>query len=424
MKLLGRGKIIILALAAAALVGGLPAPSGWAGQVTISDQGSHYRVVIDLSDGSSLAQAGPDYADQILETVPDFEYLVDSYLDEISFHDFIYQVFINRARQIKASLSQEYRDLIEGMASRMSGGQTNVRGDGRVSEDEAYVVNLITDVARATQCSALSVFGSRSVSGRTITSRNLEWETGSQNQLPRLQAATTILEGSKSVFMRGHLGYFGVLSAINDDKVFAAVLDSNSLMWYTSAGKRSYVFDLLEALRTCSSLDQTAAYVADPAKEYAFNHLVFLSDPDLSKVLENNISGAGSNMRRALRTCHSELNPGVSWGIDNSVCAVNSFVLQGNHDNHTIYDGNYARWNNYRDLLQAAGEPVGAEELKAMASYLSGTDPGADAGDIYRGGEQQMMIVEPDSLGLEVFFRPRTGGLPLRPSFERVDVSF
>lgn len=398
-----------------------------AAQVTITDEVSHYRVRIDLTDSVSLAEAAAPYAEAIKDILPGYPALVDSYLSEIVGGDALYTLFLMRADLIKQNLDQDHRELVDGLAAALADTEINDRGDDRLSADEFVVLALITDVARLTQCSAGSVYGGRSAIGATISYRNLEWKTGSQKQAPKLQAVTTIVDGADSVFMFGYLGFLGALSIINNDGVFAAVLDSNTLYPYSAAGKRSYIFDLLKAVRTLTTMDDVAAYMADDSRDYAFNHNIFLADPDSSQVLENNLTGydfiIGSDYRRAVRREDSALNPGVEWGVDNAVVTVNSFVLKGNVDNHTVYRANYARWNNLRAML-GADDSVDFEDMKAIAAHKAGPTPGADEGDIYRGGEQQMIVIQPGDLAAEVFFRPKEGSLPEEPVFESVVVSF
>ncbi len=409
---------------------GLLPLSAQAGNVTITNEQTHFEVVIDLSDGAELPDVAEEYYDQLVAAVPDFEALADSYLADLLQYDladfvpldYLYQICLQRTEDFKAQVPEEFQEMIQRIGSRFSGGQNNVLGDGRLSLDEAFMLNLLTDVIRVSQCSALSVFGPRSAAGRTITSRNLEWYQGSQNQVARFHALTTLIKGDQSVFMIGFLGCFGALSAINDDKIFAAILDCPTGMPYSSIGKRSYVFDLLYALMNYDTLAAVAGYLADPEKEYAFNHLIFFSDPDTSQVLENNFSGLGTDMHRALRSGESVLNPGLSWGVDNSPRAVNAFMLLGNHDNYTANLSNMNRWADYKSLIQAAGQPVDAEALKPIATHFDGSQSGEI--DIYQSVEQQIMIIQPETLSLKIFFRPKEGDLPLAPQFEEVIISF
>jgi hypothetical protein len=177
-------------------------------------------------------------------------------------------------------------------------------------------------------------------------------------------------------------------------------------------------------LENHATIEEVAGYMTDPGRDYAMNFLVFFSDGSRSLVLENNFSGWGNNMRRALRSWDSILNPGVTWGLDGAICAVNSFVLEGNSDNHTWMPLNYLRWNRIRYLLEIAEPTVSVEGIKAIASDAEGWWPGVLNGAIYRSSNQQMIIVQPGLNELEVAFRPRDGVLPQPPVFEKIPLDF
>jgi hypothetical protein len=413
---------------------GPPVPSSQAAdRVSIENMGAYFKVTIDLSGGATLATAAQEYLDKLLIAVPNFEALGDSYLvdslAEDPIEDFVpvnilYQLALSRVNDFKAQLPEEYRNAIQSIGEKLSGGTTNVLGDGKLSVDEAFLLNLVADVLRGTQCSSLSVWGGRSATGNTISTRNLEWYPGGSNQLAQLHAVTTIKDGEKSVAMVGFLGIFAPLSAINDEGVFAAILDSPSGAMYSSAGKRSYPFDLLYALREYKTIEDIAAYMSDPAKSYAYNHNILLSDPNRAMVLENNFSGSGDNMRRALRAWDSELQDGITWGFDNALCVVNSFLLKGNHQNQYLPgQGNETRWETYKALLGNSATPVDAARMQVIASNFQGAQPG-DSSDIYEDTELHIIVVQPAAMTWDIFFRPKDGVLPAQPVFETIPISF
>jgi hypothetical protein len=239
-----------------------------------------------------------------------------------------------------------------------------------------------------------------------------------------IQAVTVIRNGSGSVCLVGHLGFMGAITGFNEDGLFAGILDSPTGTPYTSTGMRSYPMDLRRALETFSSMDQASAYLSDTARHYGYNHLVLLSDMEIGGVLENNFSGTGSGMRRALRSDTSTLNPGVDWEHQGAVAAVNSFVLLGNHDNHTGVPFNTGRWSSFRTLVGLYGGALDWDELKQLASFDNGNGPGYEYTDIYNVGNHQVVCFRPDSLLLEVAFKPRSGVLPGDPVFQRVPVDF
>ncbi len=391
--------------------------------VSIVNRGSHYEVIMDYTTGVSHYNMGQKLMQKITQALPSFEQLTDSYLAELAGTQNSYAILLSRSADIIPQIPQEYRDEMEGMASQLSGGNTDKMGDGKLSKDELYLMQLIPDIARSTQCSAISVFGPRSATGSTMTARILDWGDGSQHQLAQIQSVVTIKNGSKSICSIGYLAFMGILTGFNDDGIFAAILDSPTGAPYSSTGKRSYSLDLRYALENYATLADVAGIMDDPSRYYCFNHLVFLSDKNVSRVLENNLSGTGTNRRRALRSDTSALNPGISWGFTNAVASVNSFLLSGNCDNHTSVLSNTKRWSSIKTQLQLCGDTVTLNELKQIASFDNGDGPNNQTdGDIYNVNSQEIAVFQPDSFHLEVAFRPKSGILPTDPIFENVPV--
>ncbi len=395
--------------------------------VNIVDRGNYYEVTLDYSRGATPREMGMVYGKKIQEMIPNFEKIVDSYISEVTFIPPIYQILIMRAQNLEPQIDPAYREEIEGLAATFTGDHRNWFNDGRISMDEVYLLNLMGDVWRLTECSGAAVWGPRSATGKNITARLFDWSGGKMSQLTKIPAVTTIKNGDKSICLIGYLGYLGTIAGFNRHGVFAGVLDCQTGAGpYVSGGKKSYMLDLRHALENYKTLDEAAAYLTDPANQYTVNHLIFLSDPDVSKVLENNFSGTGSNMRRALRTDSSELNDGVTWGIPNAIACVNSFVLKGNHDNFTGADFNTARWESFRRELLAKGDGVTFDQLKEVATYHTQEYPDAQSsGDIYCGANQTIVLFEPATFRLEVAFKPRDGSpLPARPVFNSIAVDF
>lgn len=398
------------------------------GAVTIIDKNTYYAVSLDFSKDKSHYKMGQDYATAILQMVPNYEALVDSYLSEITRSDEDYNNIIKKANDIKPKIDKEYRDEIKGMASKFSGlGQgflQNTRGDGKISLDELYIMNLIPDVVRGTQCSALAVYGDRSETKQSIVGRILDWYPGSIDQLAKIQAVTTFNDSDKSICTIGYLGYIGVISGFNNNKVFAAILDSSTGKTYSSQGKDSYPLDLRHALENSTSLDNVGNYLKAAEKSYACSHLIFLSDPSISKVLENNIS-TDSNSIRDFRTGNSTLNKGVQWDIDNSIGCVNSFLLKGNFDNHSSTLPNTTRWNSMKQELKSKGNAVSLEQMKNIVAFHYGKAPDdPSTGDLYNINTQQIILFQPEDFNLQIFFKSRNGVLPNIPSFEKISITF
>lgn len=394
--------------------------------VTITDEGNYFNVGLDFTKGLSHRQIGKEFAKGILSVVPDYEALVDSYIAENLFKSQYNETFW-RVDDIKTQIDKDYLEEIEGMSEVFSGGDKNVRGDNKISKDEFFLFNLFLDVIRATQCSFVSVFGSQSATGKTITGRILDWYGGNKNQLPRIQAVITMKNSTGRICSIGYLGFMGIITGFNDRKVFAAVQESTSGAAYSSAGKRSYPLDLRYALENTGDMEKTIEYMKDEKKQYAVNHLIVFSDPKESKVLENNFSGRGSGagrLRRAVRTSESKLNKGVTWGIKDAVASVNSFILEGNTDNHTRTKYNTRRWKYIKDQLSGRQSKFSPEDIKKIMAYTKGSPRAlVDTRYLYTKATLSATIFQPDTFALEVYFFPRnTLKVPDKPTFEKISV--
>lgn len=412
--------------------------------VTIVDRGTYFDVVLDLEKGATHRQIGEAYGETLRQQVPQFEQQLDSYIAENCTNWLIHKVVMYRIRQIKKQIPQNYRDEIEGIASKLSGGDHDERGDGKISENELYLFNLLGDVARLYQCSAVGVFGNTSATGAPIVGRNFDWPDGKKSQLAQLQSVLTIKDGPHSFVNVGCLGFQGAVSAFNNHGVFAAVLDSPTGAKYSPRHKRSYLLDLRQALENCTTLESVADWMEDPEKHYAVNHLIMLADRNSAAVLENNISHKTGNKKkskpgnRQLRTPASKLRDGVTWEIPDAVGCVNCFQLAGSDDNHIdpwdkkqskkkpdapVAQANLYRWQTMKTQLLAHGPRLDRNAVKDTMSYYHPESRGdMYKGDLYNVFTIQSMVFEPRSLNLEVAFRPHDGTMPPRPAYEKIPI--
>ncbi|MBN2079043.1 MAG: hypothetical protein JW838_08750 [Spirochaetes bacterium] len=395
----------------------------------------HHEVTLNYFNGTdwdSAYEVGARYGEIIKSLEPGYEFLIDAYLEDISSVDG-YAAVMARVAEFKPDIPEEYRDEIEGLASRFSPGAGNVTGDGRLSVDEVYAFNLIPDIIVMTPaCTALSVHDGFSSTGSPLVGRVLDWYGGTaRNYLAPLQAAVTIWvpPPRRSICLIGYLGFLGVITAINNRDVFGAIIDSPLTPGYTAVDKRSFAFDLRYAMENFEMKYEMADYMKDPARDYAFNHLIFLADATDALLVENDVK----KPYRATRTPLSPLNPLVTWEYPDALGAVNSFLLVESTDNHTVYSVNTARWQSLRTLLSTLGVDgvITPGEFELILGFDNGDGPDSMAtGDIYnyyppsKWGTQQIVIFEPAAGALRVFFCPRSGVLPGDPVFTDIPYPF
>lgn len=392
--------------------------------VTITKKSAYYEVNIDYTTGSRYV-IGREYGTKVLSMIPDYEELIESFLVETvaglneSHPDITYEVLIERALEISKNTQSDYMSELDGFASVMSGGTSNILGDGKLSHDELLLLNFIPDVCTATSCSSMAVYGDRSSTGQTIVGRNTDWFPGSQGQMGYINAMIYSKAGGKQVASFGYLGIIGNLVAINSDGVFTANLYSDTGEAYTAVGRRSVAFDIREAIETSSTVDEVAAFLGDSSRLYAYHNNMFIADKDTAKVLENDYE-----RNRGVRVCDSELNPGVTWGISDSIACVNGFVLKGNFDNFTGRKSNYERWDNFKSFILQDGDTMDIDGVKSTMAYHKAGAGGEDDGDIFWAYTVQSFAYSFSDNRLELWLHATNGDFDDSPQYETVTIPF
>jgi hypothetical protein len=400
--------------------------------VAITPDNGFYHVTIKYAAGDRYL-IGREYGLKVLAAVPDYEELTDSYLKELQALSapvtdlgipwtegaIPFAVMIERAQEIRNRIDPRYLQELDGFASTLSGGSHDELGDGKLSQNEYLILNLVPDIATSTACSTLAVYGERSATGKTIVGRITDWFPGTKGQFGALNAVVYSITGSKQVVSFGWLGVLGNLVAINENGVFIANLYSAVGEPYSAVGRRSILFDIRKAMETCSTLDEVADFLKDPSKLYGYNHNMFLANATTAKVLENNF-----NRNRALRSSDSVLNPGIEWGVDEAMASVNSFLLLGNYDNHTPVPVNTERWANYKMMLAAQGESVDFDGMKSIITYHKPGAEGDDNGDIYGNVSVQAIVYSFADNRLELWVHPHSGEFEDQPQLVSVTMPF
>ena len=108
-----------------------------------------------------------------------FEKKLASYLAWLFSYNQIFFDYIvaPRINAIKPNIDQRYRDEIDGIISGLVLSNMDTLGDGQLSMNEMWALQLIPDTLRGTNCSGFGVFGNCSASGSPIVGRKLDWST-------------------------------------------------------------------------------------------------------------------------------------------------------------------------------------------------------------------------------------------------------
>ncbi len=376
------------------------------------DSGAKYHeITLDYrTSGRTPYQMGEYFGVQTVDLNADFERIFDWYIYMAS-AIVPYETMIQRALAIKTQIPAEYQEEINGLASVCNGTEDRLL-DGKLSENELYILETLPDVWISAQCSSVAVFGSSSATGNTIIGRNLEWFGGiPYNYLSKLQAVVTVkntvASGRKDVCLIGYLGFLGCITGFNNDGLFGAIqVSSGDTSLYDATGKGSYNMILRYVLETQDSVVNAGNYLTSDTLEFAAGHLLVFTDPGEARVFE--YDPAGLRGMRAWNT-HGLRDTWVDH--DYTIGAVNSNLLSTLYNNHT--GNNVSRWNSMRTQLQSklddtsTPDKVTVDEVKRVITYYQGTRPGAVDGDLYRNYIQQTILYQPATPNsVEVHFHP------------------
>ncbi len=301
--------------------------------------------------GKGGTEIGIALGDSVKAAFPNIEQKMDAYLAQFigqiayqtgdSSQDLFDYYAVPRINAIKPNIEQRYRDEVSALGSHLGVSDRDILGDGDLSLNELWALQLIGDIARETNCSGFGVFGDYSALGSPIVGRNLDWNTTAD--LRSLQAITVYVYENRSLVNIGFAGFVGVITGFNSNGLFAGILDSPMGGSYPDPpyNKSSYVFDLRNALETRTKISEAANLLYN--KQYAFSHNILFADTTDVQVLEH---PQGLNGR--LRTAESQLNFDLPWGKSKQIAVVNFFALPGYSNERYSY--NTQRWYRFREL--------------------------------------------------------------------------
>ena len=385
---------------------------------------SYYDVTLDLSSGDHYA-AGAAYSELLMQlsekTAKDFEKQTEDYIYEslatvYSSDDSLQRIGIKkeekpqliqeRVRKLKSLLPEKYRQELNGFASGFHGGDSGFVQDGKLSQDEVDLISLVPDVLRETACSAISLDGSRTASGKRLTGRLLEWDLGKGNRMSEAHCVLHFQDGDHSVTSVCSVGQLDVITGINTHGVFAGDLDvgSKNEAFSLNDESLSYTFSLREALETCKSARELGEYMNRLAPRFTYNHNLIITDEAEALVAEN--SHTETDGKPLLRDQNTALLDGLNWNAKGCICAVNSFAAQGQYDAMTTTRSNVVRWVKYDRLFAEEKEPISLARFKALMTAEK-TDSAYH--DIRSNGLVFLVIVDYDSHTLQTAFTGKDG---------------
>ena len=338
------------------------------GLCRIEKKASYYDVILDYEKGSP-AQIGNAYAEVIQDICSDYGKIIDEYIFEMTgnlTNEDISDTLAYGAMILKNSLDKKYQEELDAYAQKISGGLHGVKADGKMSYEEAVIMNMVPDLLRTTACSTITANGNKTQNGSRISARLLEWSPGSERQLADFHSVVHFKNGRNSITTIGLLGMFDVLTVINSNGVMFGILDVGSKYDepLTVDGKTCYSYDIRKAAESCTTAKQAAEYLCNNAKTYTYNANFFITDNKDAYCVESAITEKDGSP--VIRDGNTKLLDGLKWSDPDILCVVNSFVTSGNSDKITDDPTNLVRWLKYDQLFSQEKDKISLDRFKAL----------------------------------------------------------
>ena len=386
---------------------------------------SYYDVTLDYEKGDR-ASVGKAYGSLIREQMPDYIDIMEPYIYENirMAYDGNYTEAAVEAREkiLFDSYRPEYKEEIAAFAEGISGGAHGIKEDGVLSYEEAVLAQMIPDALRPTCCSALSLWGSKTATGDRITLRNLEWNLGSDNQMGKIHAVTHMKNGERSLTAISVLGLLDIISGINDDGVFAAILDVGSSQHeaYVCEGRKCYTMELRFALEEYSTARGLGEFMVSESGNYTWCHNLIISDKNDSFCAEDCVSqvvesGRGKSI---LRDCNTPILKGLSWDSPDSLCVVNSFASAGNQDGFSGSYSNIIRFAKYNEWVKAK-DKFSPKDVKDLITQETVEQYAVQ--NVHGAGSALLILIDYHTGSVQVAFSG-ADGVADKPDFIEVDV--
>ena len=391
------------------------------GICTISKMEHYYDVHIDYEHSDS-AQAGRAYAQAMKKIYPDISEMIEPYLYEnimIAFPGVKeYAPVEKRIFTLADSLRDDQKEELFAFAEEISDGVRGYVQDGIISYEEAVTFNLIPEALRESACSALTLWGSKTATGDMIATRFLDWNLGSDYQMCKIHAVIHADKGERSYTAISFLGFESVISGVNNDGVFGAILDvgSNDEI-YSCEDRKCYTWELRYALEEFDTAKEVGQYMVDNSADFTWSHHIYLADGRETYCAEDAVaqlqkSGKGFSV---LRDCDTPLMDGVHWDNPDSLCVVNSFAAKGNQDGFSSSGGgqhNIVRFNKYNEWVGSRDTFTPAQLKSVLTSEqvnLGSKEGGPQVNCVRIKGTSQIIMVDYHTGNIQVAFTPAEG---------------
>jgi len=318
------------------------------------------------AENLSPLDIGLEIGRQSKQLFPDIEYRYDRYLmtglDQMGFND----ILRDRLPKIKSHIDNVYQKEMEGIASSLTLIHDNKLGDGYLSWDEYWVLNLLADIGLPANGTGFGVLNTVSREKSTIIGRNLDLK--STPELRGLQAITVYEYSNRAVVNIGFAGIISVLSGFNDSGLFVAHFNAASDLSYQNSfsarqetGKvmQATGFALRKALETMTSVRKATNTLAK--NTYGISSNILIADKKDIQIVEYSSAG-----KVQIRSWKSETHPGKQWNSPSQMAVVDCHVLSGRSGSCERAKDTY-RWERLRtQAIFTKNKKAGVQDIAGI----------------------------------------------------------
>ncbi len=259
-----------------------------------------------------------------------------------------YTILQNRADILFGNLHKEYQDELQGFIDHYTA------LDPSISAADIKITNFFADIALPTSCSSYAAWGNKTLDGKTLFGRNLDFADPNLS-IHHSYAVITIKEQGKSFTQIGSLLMpFSNLTLFSKTLSLSALIANIGEPLSVTSGSYALGYAYRDAIEHSDTL--AGAKKILNRYQYTWGSLTAVATPQRSAILEDAM-GYDRDYRYYNSVLNSDIEPKFNSGYQ-QIAAVNTFMLPENPlyfysrlsllqlDNQTRWQEFYQRTNN------------------------------------------------------------------------------
>lgn len=289
-------------------------------------------VILDIdASHHNGSQIGSFIGTEVKKKFPDLEKQYDTYLNGLVSTPQFKQL-LPQIKNLKTAVDPVYQDEVNAIANAWQLSTQNNLGDGKLSMDEFWLLQLLADLTEINKGSAFAVANRRD--HNPIAARNLDWKNSAL--LKNLQTINIYhYEDDRTVVNIGFAGLVGIINGFNDQGLFVSLLDASELETSNSnLAQHAAGFELRNVLENTNRILPATQELTQ--KTYPRSLQILLVDQDAVAVLEQPAGKIG-----VVRETDSMTINATGWHNNQMLAVVNCFVLKDSPRNCYNYQDYY-----------------------------------------------------------------------------------